>query len=132
MTALSADRNTLTRDGRNIVRPVGANVAVYAGALLAFDATGNLIPGKTATGLRGAGRAAVSFNNVGGAAGAANITAERGCFRWANDGSITGAHVFGTAYIVDDQTVAATDGTGTRSPAGKIIDVDAAGVWVET
>ncbi|MFB0515162.1 MAG: hypothetical protein ACETWG_00985, partial [Candidatus Neomarinimicrobiota bacterium] len=33
-------------------------------------------------------------------------------------------------YIVDDQTVAKTDGTGTRSPAGFIEDVDSNGVWV--
>lgn len=131
MTALSADRNTPARDGSRIVRPIGANVVVHAGALLAVDASGNLIPGKTATGLKGVGRAAASYNNTGGAAGVANITAERGCYRYANDGTITGAHIFGTAYIVDDQTVAATDGTSTRSPAGKIIDVDAAGVWIE-
>ena len=33
-------------------------------------------------------------------------------------------------WIVDDQTVAKTNGTGTRSPAGIIEDVDANGVWV--
>ena len=34
-------------------------------------------------------------------------------------------------YIVDDQTVAKTNGTNTRSVAGKIIAVDADGVWVK-
>jgi hypothetical protein len=34
-------------------------------------------------------------------------------------------------YLVDDQTVAKTDGTNTRSPAGFVRDVDADGVWVE-
>jgi hypothetical protein len=38
-------------------------------------------------------------------------------------------------YMVDDQTVAKTDGTtggaATRSPAGWVRDVDADGVWVE-
>jgi hypothetical protein len=34
-------------------------------------------------------------------------------------------------YIVDDQTVAKTNGTATRSIAGKIRAVDAQGVWVE-
>jgi hypothetical protein len=31
---------------------------------------------------------------------------------------------------VDDQTVAKTDGTGARSVAGKVFDVDSGGVWV--
>lgn len=52
-------------------------------------------------------------------------------FKWANDGSITQAHLMKTAYIVDDQTVAATDGSGTRSPAGRILGIEADGVWVE-
>lgn len=33
-----------------------------------------------------------------------------------------------TAYIVDDQTVAATDGTGTRSAAGRIVLIEWDGV----
>ncbi|WP_247739360.1 hypothetical protein [Pseudomonas aeruginosa] len=52
-------------------------------------------------------------------------------FKWANDGSVTQAHLMKPAYIVDDQTVAATDGTETRSPAGRIIGVEPDGVWVE-
>ena len=34
-------------------------------------------------------------------------------------------------YIVDDQTVAKTNGGATRCVAGKVWDVDAEGVWVE-
>ncbi|MCY1307350.1 hypothetical protein D9M70_572660 [compost metagenome] len=52
-------------------------------------------------------------------------------FKWANDGSINQAHFMKTAFIVDDQTVAATDGTGTRSAAGRIVGIEADGVWVE-
>ena len=33
--------------------------------------------------------------------------------------------------MVDDQTVAKTDGTGTRSAAGVVVNVDALGVWVD-
>jgi hypothetical protein len=36
----------------------------------------------------------------------------------------------GLCYFVDDQTVAATDGTGTRSPAGIVEEVTSQGVWV--
>ncbi|MNU06383.1 hypothetical protein D3C72_2515570 [compost metagenome] len=52
-------------------------------------------------------------------------------FKWGNDGSITQAHLMKTAYIVDDQTLAATDGTGTRSAAGRIVGIDTDGVWIE-
>ena len=41
------------------------------------------------------------------------------------------ADVGADCYIVDDQTVAKTNGTNTRSVAGKIIAVDADGVWVK-
>ncbi len=44
--------------------------------------------------------------------------------------AITFDDIGATCYVVDDQTVALTNGTGTRSVAGKIHDVDAAGVWV--
>ena len=35
-------------------------------------------------------------------------------------------------YVVDDETVAKTNGTNTRSRAGVVVDVDAQGVWVTT
>ena len=44
---------------------------------------------------------------------------------------IAQADVGADCYIVDDQTVAKTNGTNTRSVAGKIIAVDADGVWVK-
>jgi hypothetical protein len=34
------------------------------------------------------------------------------------------------AYVVDDETVANSDGTGTRSGLGQIVDLDDDGVWV--
>ena len=48
----------------------------------------------------------------------------------AADDAIANANAGADCYIVDDNTVALTDGTGTRSVAGKIIRVDSAGVWV--
>jgi hypothetical protein len=44
---------------------------------------------------------------------------------------ITRAEIGDDCYIVDDSTVAKTNpGGNTRSVAGKIVDVDAKGVWV--
>ena len=58
---------------------------------------------------------------------------KRGNFCLANSAGadeITAADIGKVCYIVDNQTVAKTDGTATRSPAGIVDDVDDAGVWV--
>jgi hypothetical protein len=40
------------------------------------------------------------------------------------------AEVGAVCYLVDDETVAKTSGTNTRSRAGYVVDVETAGVWV--
>ncbi len=131
MAALTKDRNTPERDGRLVGHPVAAGKVIYAGSLVALSATGYATPAATATGLKGLGRAEGHVDNSEGADGDALVTVARGCFAFANSGDITRAHIGSSAYAVDDQTVAATDGTGTRSAVGTIRDLDAAGVWVE-
>jgi len=133
MTALTADRYTPRRDGELVSHPVAAATVIHAGALVALDASGNAVPGSTATTLTAAGRAEEAVDNSAGAAGDLSVTVRRGVFRYANEPTdlVTRADIGATCYIVDDQTVARTNGTGTRSAAGKVIDVDADGVWVE-
>lgn len=131
MTALTADRSTLSRPGDQVVHPVAAGVRIFAGALVALTATGFATPATSVTGLRGLGRARQQIDNRDGADGAQSILVDRGVFGWANAGDVTRSDIGGTAYAVDDQTVAADDGTGTRSAIGTIIDLDAASVWVE-
>ncbi|MDW3711896.1 MULTISPECIES: hypothetical protein [Pseudomonadaceae] len=132
MTALVRDRNTHQQDAGIVAIPLAANARVFAGALVVVGATGWGAPGSAATGLTYVGRAEEAVDNTGGANGAKAVPVRRRlAFRWANDGSITQAHLMKTAYIVDDQTVAATDGSGTRSPAGRILGIEADGVWVE-
>lgn len=129
MPALTRDRNTPSRDSRQYVFPLAANTRVHAGALIVLDG-GFAEPGTTALAKKAVGRAAEPADNTGGAAGDVSVRVDRGEFRFAQDGSITQAHVGGTAYIVDDQTVAATDGAGTRSSAGMLTGVEPGGVWV--
>ena len=54
---------------------------------------------------------------------------------WVADRSavifIAAADIGNNCYVVDDQTVAKTNGTNSRSVAGKVHDVDAIGVWVD-
>lgn len=131
--ALISDRNTPFRDGHNVVHPMAATKKIYAGSLVALNASGYAVPGATATTLIAVGRAEAQVDNSSGGNGDKSITVRRGVFRFANSGAdaVTRTEIGKSCYIVDDQTVAKTDGTGTRSVAGKVIDLDSAGVWVE-
>ena len=133
MVALTEGRTTKSRELRYLSRQVLANVKIHEGSLVALTAAGYARPGITALALKGQGKARATVDNTGGANGAKTIEIERGCHQFANSAAgdlITIADLEATAYIVDDQTVAKTDGGGTRSAAGKIVDVDAQGVWV--
>jgi predicted ThiF/HesA family dinucleotide-utilizing enzyme len=133
MAALTGDRNTLMRSGEVVSLPVAGGKKIYAGALVARDANGYAIPGATATGILGVGRAESQVDNSSGADGDLTVEVRKGVFRFDNDATdpVGHADVGNDCYIVDDQTVAKTDGTGTRSVAGKVFDVDSDGVWVK-
>jgi hypothetical protein len=135
MTALAADRDTPARDGNIFSYPLAAAVKIYAGSLVMLDASGNAKPGATATGQIAVGRAREQVDNSAGSAADLSVEIEQGVFRWGNSAStdaITKAEIGDLCYIVDDQTVAKTSGTNTRSVAGTVVDVDSDGVWVKT
>lgn len=134
MPALTKDRNTVRRDGVQNSDPVAGATRIYAGSLVCLNAAGNAVPGSTSATLKARGRAEEHVDNRDGAAGDKRIETRRGVFPFANSAStdeITRADIGASAYIVDDQTVAKTSATNTRSVAGIIRDVDADGVWVE-
>jgi hypothetical protein len=129
---LTQDRNTHMAAAEVLVVPVAAGVRIFGGALVMANAAGLALSGSTAVGQTYLGRAEEYVDNRDGAAGAATVEVRRAkAFKWANDGSVTQAHLLKTAYIVNDETVAATDGGATRSAAGRIVGIDADGVWVE-
>lgn len=130
--ALSGDRNTAERSGDLVVLPVAAATIIYAGSLVVLNA-GFAEPGSTDTGLIAIGRAEQQVDNSLGANGDLTVRVKRGVFQFANSGGgdvIAAANIGSACYIVDDQTVAKTSDTGSRSRAGRIIDVDSRGVWV--
>jgi len=134
MAVLTEDRNTPRRSGDNLTLSAAGAKKFFAGALCARDANGRATPGAVATTLLGVGRVRQFVDNSAGADDAVSVDIERGIFRFANSAAadeITAADIGGDCYIVDDQTVAKTDGTATRSVAGKVHDVDAQGVWVD-
>lgn len=133
MPPLTSDRVTEQKLGDVHHGPVEAGVVIYAGALLVRNAAGNIAPGTAATDLVGVGRAAERVDNGGGAAGAEVVRYQGGIYRYANSAGadeITAVDVGKTCFVVDDQTVAKTDGGAARSPAGIVHQVDSQGVWV--
>lgn len=139
MSATTGPRNTRERGefNRSEEQLAKTNLVFNNGAMVAVDATGYLVPALTSTALKRFGRVNLSpervVSTVGVASGGKTLKIEFGEFCWGNSGStdtIAQADVGNDCYAVDDQTVAKTDGTGSRSKAGKIMGVDASGVWV--
>lgn len=131
---LTKERDTPQKLGELKTAPVAAGVKILAGALVALNATGFLVPGSASTTLKDAGRAEETVDNTGGSDGAVSATYRKGIFRFDNSTStdaIARADIKADCYIVDDERVAKTNGTNTRSVAGKVFDVDAVGVWVD-
>jgi hypothetical protein len=132
--ALSAARNTPAR-----VVPwatteeygMAASTTIYAGGLVMLDA-GFAKPGATAVGKFAVGRALETKTNSG-AAGAKTIKVDTGIFKDTNSGAdaVDADDVGAACFIVDDETVAETNGTNTRSAAGIVYGVDSDGVWVK-
>lgn len=134
MTAQSSDRNTKWVDGEYFDRQVAAGVTIYLGAAVVLNASGYAQPATTASGLVADGIADTSADNLGGGNGDTTVRVHRGVFLLANSSGgdlITLAEIGDLCYFVDDKTVAKTDGTGTRSVAGKVENVDSQGVWVK-
>lgn len=135
MAALTADRNTPLRANEQFSFPVAASTKIFAGSLVCLNASGYLTKGAVSTALKTVGVAEAGADNSAGANGAIVAKVRRGLFKFGNSAStdlIALANVGSACYVVDDQTVALTSGSSTRSVAGTIRDVDAdGGVWVE-
>lgn len=126
MTALTADRKTDIRDGEVLTLQVAAAAVIYAGALVAVNATGFLAPAVAGAGIV-MGKADGYVDNTSGADGDVSLEVRTGLLKYINDGTITVADIGADAYVVDDQTVAAA---GTVV-AGAIKSVDSDGVFIQ-
>jgi hypothetical protein len=130
---LTTDRNTPRREGDVRKQALAASILVFAGGILMRNAAGYLTKGATATGLIGVGVALEQVDNSDGSAGDKSVAFRAGIHRFKNSASgdaITIAEISDPCYAVDDETVAKTSGTNTRSLVGFVEDVDDQGVWV--
>lgn len=134
MTATTTETNTRFRESGDEPYPLAAGVAALKGTLAVLNG-GYVQQAVTALNLIAVGIFLGSESNVGGAAGAVTVSVRRGVVGLQNSAGadlIAQANVGVDCYIVDNQTVALTNGGATRSRAGKIRAVDANGiVWVQ-
>ncbi|OWV30185.1 hypothetical protein [Halomonas campaniensis] len=133
MTAATQNRKTAHRRGLSRGLLVAAGAECFAGTIAVINSGGYGEPGTTATGLTAVGVFEYYQDNTEGADGDQPVEVSRGNFRFSNSAGadeITLADIGKACFIVDDQTVAKTNGTDTRSPAGLVDDVDEYGVWV--
>jgi hypothetical protein len=134
MAALTAPRDTKYYE---IIQkdwlPVAAGVRLWAGGIVAANAAGYAVPASADVTQTAAGRAEHSLDNALGASGDLKVEIRRGVFLYANGtggDAITMADRFKDCFIIDDQTVGKTNGSGARPRAGKVVRVEPAGVWV--
>jgi len=133
MAATTTDRNTRHRNGRRRAIPVAASTKIPAGVMAAINASGYLVNGATSTTQKCIGVPQATIDNSAGADAAINGEVDTGVygpFVILGADPVTRANIGADVFMVDNQTIAATNGSNTRSVAGKLFDVDADGAWV--
>lgn len=128
MSALTQDRLTPRREGEFFSLPMEAATIIYAGGMVARNASGNAIPAADTAGLVVVGRAEAQVDNRLGAAGDLAILVREGVYAYAHSG-LTKASIGKPAFVSDDQTVALSSTNAVL--AGYLVDVDDQGAWVE-
>lgn len=135
MSALTQGRNTPRRDGDRFVFPVAEGAVCFVGGIAIMEG-GFCLPGyETDPAAETVGVFEETVDNSDGGDGDATVKVRRGVFRFANGvglDEISLNHVGKAAFVIDDQTVGLGVGASNgRTLAGKVVDVDAQGVWVE-
>lgn len=132
MTALTNDRDTRTRDGMLFELPVAAAAHIFAGGLVAVNASGFIVPTSADETLKVFGRAEAEVDNSGGSNGDLSVEILRGVFYFENSATdaISRADIGKVCFAEDDQTVAQTNASGTLPAAGLVLEVDSYGVLV--
>lgn len=140
MAALDRERKTPQLSDHTVIdlipQPMKAATRAWAGAIGVLDA-GFIVPARSAPGLIAVGRFESNFDNTAGKDGDLIALLRQGTFPLFNSGgadAITQLDVGKECFLVDDQTVAKTDGAGTRSRAGKVMRIlrdDASFIWVQ-
>lgn len=107
MAALTKDRKyNTTGIRRSFVGAVAAATIIYAGALVAKNAAGYIVPASDTAALKVVGVALEQVDNSAGANGAKSVSLGTGVFEFVNAaGAIVQAGAHGLCYAADDQSV---------------------------
>ena len=134
MTNATKDRPFQRWNPDTIPVPLAAGANIFYGTIVALNADGLGVPGAESAGLIYAGAAKSSVDNSDGGDGDKVVHVQRSAnnaIKWVNDGSIGQEHLLKVAYILDNQTVTATDGDGVRSAIGLVVRIEPDGVWIQ-
>lgn len=126
--------------------PMGTGAVLYLGALVCLNATGFLVRGAISATLKAVGVVAdqpgqvpgPSISNPGADGAKSAQIYYMPVAKFNNDAAdpVVASDKEKACYITDDNTVSHTDASGTKSPAGKVVQLDdatsptGAGVWV--
>lgn len=106
MTALSADVERLSKEGKEIPYAVYESTQIYLNALVCVNAAGYLVPGADTAGLIFAGVAQENVNNSSGSSGDKKCRVKRrGLYLATFATAITIANVGDNVFLADDNTV---------------------------
>lgn len=134
--ASTSARNTVRygREGKIVVLPVAASTTIYGGTIVCLNSSGFAISG---TGAAGATVVGVARGTVVNSGLAGSVTVEvciEEIYFFNNDSGVNAVTLANTgqnAYLVDNDTVSISPGTGFRSIAGEIVTVDGRGVAIK-
>lgn len=128
----SSEINTPERPGSVTRYPLAAATILYAGALIALNSSGNAVAASDTAGLRVVGRAEETVDNSAGSAGDLSIDVKEGVFKYANSGTAAvDPDDKGKDCFVEDDTIVAETSTH-KVKAGRVVQVDSDGVWIDT
>jgi len=132
MSAATAPIDTPERAGEFTSLPVAAATTIHAGTLVARTGTGHAVPAAATAGLTVVGRAEADADNSDGSAGDLAVRVKRGIFRFHNSGTaaVDADDAGKLCFVEDDNTVCET--AAVRIPAGRVLEVESDGVWVDT
>ena len=125
LTTFAADRDTPERTGQFVQLTAGA--AIAKGEMVAIlSSDDKAYPAADTASYAVLGRA------ENAAAIGASVLVKRGTFRWTNGGSFDVGDIGKLAYVKDMTAVWKAASATNDIPAGRVIDVDSYGVWVDT
>ncbi|MEW5803731.1 MAG: hypothetical protein AB1847_16680 [bacterium] len=128
--ALTADRNTLQKEGIDEEIPVAASTTIYAGSLVVTNTSGYAVEAVNTASYLMAGVSLAAADNSSGSNGDINVKVRRkGVFLFAM-ASAAATDIGKTVYPSDGGTVTTTAGNGVV--IGKIVKVESStSVWVD-